>query len=99
MLRLYARAMAAVSSTATAIWLLVGNVVFVLLSLLEPVFFREIIDVLVGFEAGGEPSYAPLVQVLAMWTAVGVVLLSVRGAVSLGTDRLAHRSHQALRDR
>ncbi len=99
MLRLYFRAISSVCNKRTALWLLAGNAMFVLLSLLEPVFFREIIDVLVSFESEGERSFAPLAQVLGLWTAVGIMLLTVRGMVSLYADRLAHQSYQLLRKR
>ncbi len=99
MLATYFRAISAVTNKKHAIILLFGSVVFVLLSLLEPVFFREIIDVLVGFGSGASESFSSLFRVLLWWGLVGLLLLIVQGMVSLGADRMAHHSFHALRRR
>ncbi len=97
--KLYLRTLSAVSNRFHARLLLCGSVIYVALSLLEPIFFREIIDVLVGYEAGKPHSFAPLARVLGIWAGVGVLLLLVSSAVSLGADRMAHRSFHLLRRR
>lgn len=97
MLKIYLRTLATVHSKAYAAWLIAGNIVFVGLSLLEPVFFREIIDSLVAFGDSAEKSLAPLTRVLVWWTVVGIILLTVRGIVSLGADRLSHQTALRLK--
>jgi glucan exporter ATP-binding protein len=74
----------------TLIALLFGNMVFAALSLLEPVFFREIIDTLLGFEGQQDPSLDPLFFLLALWIFLGIILIAIRAAISLSSDRLSH---------
>lgn len=89
--------MLAVENKKVAAWLVLGNAVFVGLSLLEPIFFRNIIDRLVAIDQTQSSGFTALLHVLLLWLSVGVLLLVVRGAVSLWADRLAHRTNLKLR--
>lgn len=74
----------------TLVWLVLGNIVFALLSLIEPIFFREIIDTLISFQGQENPSISPLFTILKLWFLLGAVLIFIRAAVSLFSDRLSH---------
>ncbi|QQS59475.1 ATP-binding cassette domain-containing protein [Candidatus Peregrinibacteria bacterium] len=80
------------SKNKRAMFLLVlGNLVFVLLSLVEPIFFREIIDTLLQFESENSSKILlPLFLILGVWAGVAVCILLVRALVAYFADKMAH---------
>ncbi len=67
-----------------------ANIAFAWLILLEPIFFKEIIDILIllGDTQGSDISL--LVSTLMLWIAVWVFTILIRLYVSVYSDRLAH---------
>ncbi len=72
------------------IWLTISNFIFAVLILIEPIFFKEIIDILISFSDTSNQQYSLLVQTLVLWVIVGVITISIRLYVSIYSDRLAH---------
>ncbi len=83
------------------IWLLAGrklmvfllsfsNLIFALLVLVEPIFFREVIDILINGAENSDLLIVKLVFTLAVWVCVWIFTISIRLFVSVFSDRLAH---------
>jgi len=67
-----------------------SNLIYAGLILVEPVFFREIIDILIATTEMNRSTQAKLIMTLAMWICVWVFTISIRLFVSVYSDRLAH---------
>jgi len=70
--------------------LIVSNVFFACLILLEPIFFKEIIDILISFWESSTSDFWILIKTLLFWIAVGLSTILFRLYVSVFSDRLAH---------
>jgi len=69
-----------------------ANILFVLLVLLEPIFFKEVIDILISFSDQEILDYTQLTHTLILWVIVGLATIALRPFVSISADRLAHKN-------
>ena len=67
-----------------------SNLAFAFLVLVEPIFFKEIIDTLISFSDSSDGQYEWLAYTLILWVIVGIITIAVRLFVSIYSDRLAH---------
>jgi len=70
--------------------LVISNFIFAALVLVEPVFFKEVIDILVSFSPDTANDYSRLVGTLILWVVVWLTTIGIRLYVSIYSDRLAH---------
>lgn len=67
------------------------NLFYVILILIEPIFFKEVIDILVHSENAAQSIYSDLLQVWVLWIIVWILTIFAKLIVTVQTDRLAHR--------
>lgn len=67
-----------------------SNILFGLLTLLEPIFFKEVIDILISFSSSDNNNISALYSTLLFWVCVGLTTIAMRLFVSIYADRLAH---------
>lgn len=67
-----------------------SNILFAFLVLLEPIFFKEIIDILISFWETEQGDFNILVTTLSLWVLVWLMTIITRLYVSVYSDRLAH---------
>ncbi len=70
--------------------LTLANLIFAILVLIEPIFFKEVIDILIAFEDTEINNYQSLFYTLILWVVVWIVTILVRLYVSIYSDRLSH---------
>ena len=71
--------------------LMSANFIFAFLILIEPIFFKEVIDTLILLWEDGEGQYKKLISTLLLWICVGIFTIFVRLFVSIYSDRMAHK--------
>lgn len=76
----------------TVISLILANLVYVILVLIEPMFYKNVIDTMIGFEKLGREAsgFASLQGTLMFWLFVGLNVILLRLFVSIFADRMAH---------
>lgn len=67
-----------------------ANMIFAVLILVEPIFFKEVIDILIEFEES-DSNYTRLFDTLILWVIVWFITITIRLFVSIYSDRLAHQ--------
>lgn len=67
-----------------------GNFLFAILILVEPIFFKEVIDILISMWEESWEQYSKLVSTLILWVCIGVITIAIRLFVSIYSDKLAH---------
>lgn len=94
LIRLYARVLRMLAPDKwVAVGLAAASVALAGLQFLEPVLFGRVVDVLT--HAAGTPRetvWAEALQLLALWSAVGLSAIGANMAISLLSDRMAHRN-------
>ena len=74
-------------------FLVLANFLYAFLILIEPIFFKHVIDLLVSFSEQTSASYSTLLQVLLLWVWVWIISITVRLYVSIFSDRLTHEEY------
>jgi len=74
-----------------AILITLLNIIFAVLILVEPIFFREVIDILVNYSDDSSSSQSKLTATLLLWAVIGIFTIAIRLFVSIHADRMAHR--------
>ena len=74
----------------TVFALIFANLFFAILVLLEPIFFKKIIDILVGYDHWNTSSMWLLVTTLIAWVIVALITILIRLWVSIFSDRMSH---------
>ena len=71
--------------------LMLLNFLYTILILVEPVFFKEVIDILINSENISSSIYQELSWVLILWLIVWIATIILKLIVTIETDKLAHR--------
>ena len=71
-------------------WLVVSNFLFAGLTLLEPIFFKEVIDILILLWNTEGSDFEMLYSTLILWIWVWICTILVRLFVSTFSDRMSH---------
>jgi len=71
-------------------WLTLANFVFAGLVLVEPIFFKAIIDILIEFSGTQQMQFQPIAEILMFWAIIAVFTIIIRLFVSIVSDRMAH---------
>lgn len=82
----------------TVILLILANLIFTALLLLEPIFFRYVIDSIVALEKSldtGEMTET-LRNTLFLWCGVGLVIIALKLFVTIYADRMAHEEFNSV---
>lgn len=74
----------------TVIWLTLANTIFAGLVLVEPIFFKKIIDILIGFGDTSIIDFSPIISILIVWVLVAITTIAIRLSVSILADMMAH---------
>lgn len=74
----------------TVLWLVVANFIFAWLVLVEPIFFKKIIDILIGFSDAKNIEFTAITSILILWVAVACFTILIRLSVSILADMMAH---------
>ncbi|MBX9698941.1 MAG: glucan ABC transporter ATP-binding protein/ permease [Acetobacteraceae bacterium] len=94
LISLYARVLRLLAPDKwVALGLAAASVALAGLQFLEPVLFGRVVDVLThASSTSREALWAEALQLLALWTAVGLSAIGANLAISLLSDRMAHRN-------
>lgn len=91
MFQIITRTLSLLSERKLMVFLLsISNFLFAGLILVEPVFFREVIDTLISSSESDKKIFNELVFTLILWIVVWMVTICIRLYVSVYADRLAH---------
>ena len=71
-------------------WLVISNFVFAGLTLLEPIFFKEVIDILISLWGADASGFSDLYSTLTFWIWVWILTIFIRLFISIFADKLAH---------
>ena len=95
--QVYARVLSLLGSEKRLAWFLAaGNVALAAAQFAEPILFGRIIDTLSRSQsAGGTPTWAGLMPLLAAWVGFGLFTIVCSAWVALQADRLSHRRRLA----
>jgi ATP-binding cassette subfamily B protein len=69
--------------------LILCNILSVVLTFVEPIFYKNVIDGLIALERS--TGFSTLFPFLMLWGAIGIIAIVVRLFINLATDRMAHR--------
>ena len=71
--------------------LILANIFFAVLILLEPIFFRYVIDTLIDTEWEESWGFDILIPTLILWLVIGLATIFLKLFITVATDRFAHR--------
>ena len=82
----------------TVFLLLLANLLFTSLLLLEPIFFRYVIDSIVALEKSLSTGEMPeaLKNTLLLWCGVGLVIIVLKLFITIYADRMAHEEFNTV---
>ncbi|MDA9129168.1 ATP-binding cassette domain-containing protein [Candidatus Gracilibacteria bacterium] len=66
------------------------NLVFAILVIIEPIFFKQIIDTLISFDSSGNKDFSSLIQILLFWLGVGISIILLRIFVTIYGAKISH---------
>jgi ATP-binding cassette, subfamily B, beta-glucan exporter len=78
------------------IGLVLANLILAVAQFAEPYLFGRIINLLTGQSAAGQPGFASLTPLLALWLGFGLFTIGAGVTIALQADRLAHRRRLAV---
>ncbi len=82
------------------LFILFGNILFGVFSLIEPIFFREIIDTLIAIDPkDADQDTSGLLNVVFFWIGLAVVFLGLRTYLSYLADKMSHIGYVQSRQR
>ncbi len=74
----------------TVFSLILANFVFAILILVEPIFFKQVIDILVAFDETKGSNISTLSSTLIFWLCIGLITIFLKVFITILTDRFAH---------
>lgn len=82
----------------TVILLILANLLFTALLLLEPIFFRYVIDSIVALEKSLDTGdmTETLRNTLFLWCGVGLIIIALKLFVTIYADRMAHEEFNSV---
>ncbi len=82
----------------TVLFLIFANLLFTSLLLLEPIFFRYVIDSIVALEKSLTTGEMPetLKNTLLLWCGVGLVIIVLKLFITIYADRMAHEEFNTV---
>jgi len=70
--------------------LVIANFIFAALVLVEPIFFKQVIDILIAFDSSSKSNFSDLFTTLVFWLCIGIVTILLKLFITILTDRFAH---------
>lgn len=70
--------------------LIVANFIFAILVLIEPIFFKMVVDSMVQFQQASQTATFSIQTTLFYWLFAGLTIIILRLFVSIMADRMAH---------
>lgn len=80
----------------TAVFLSIANFLFAILILIEPIFFKNIIDIFVEYTPQSKDQINNVFPILFMWLFVWLTVIILRLYVSIAADRLWHQEFNKI---
>lgn len=70
--------------------LISANFIFAILMLVEPIFFKQVIDILVAFDSNNQSDISQLFSTLLFWLSIGLITIFLKVFITILADRFAH---------
>jgi len=70
--------------------LVITNFIFAVLMLIEPIFFKQVIDILIAFDSSTQNDFSQLFWTLLLWLLVGLITIFLKVFITILADRFAH---------
>jgi len=67
-----------------------ANFIFAILMLVEPIFFKQVIDILVAFDSSNQSDFSGLFSTLLLWLCIGLITIVLKVFITILADRFAH---------
>ena len=74
----------------TVFFLIWANFIFAILILVEPIFFKHVIDMLVAFDSPQKSDISSLMDTLLLWLWVWIITITLKLYITILADRFAH---------